>query len=84
MASEKRTQVTLKFEPDGNERVPARFRLERHTTKQLRRRHGENFYDDSTQPDYHIREVLAVLTRREVSNLIADGVDWLAYGEEDA
>lgn len=80
-----RTTITHKFEPapfpeDG---VPALFRLIRTTDHESRRTDRELWKLDTSVTPYTEREVVATLTRRQVSELIADGADWLAWGGED-
>jgi hypothetical protein len=84
MAAQKRDFVERKFNPvnEGDEHdPPARFNLEEHTARQTRRTDREIWRDEAGT---HKRVVLGVFTRREVSALVADGADWLAYlGEDD-
>jgi hypothetical protein len=81
-----RTLRELKFEPEGPE-VPGAiksFRLELRTTRQSRRTPRENWQQDTSVPmPAHVRTPLAEgLSRRELSELIAEAADWLAYIEE--
>jgi hypothetical protein len=84
MAAQKRDFVERKFNPtnEGDEHdPPARFNLEEHTARQTRRTDREIWRDEAGT---YKRVVLGVFTRREVSALVADGADWLAYlGEDD-
>ena len=78
-----RDRVTHKFEPVGDEKVPARYRLVRTTDHEVRRRDGELWKLDTSRTPYTERAVVAEFTRRQLAELIADGADWLAYGGED-
>ena len=83
MAREFRDVVKIRFDPAGEEEPGAikLFNLIKITTHQYKARAGGQWLTD---PERYLddREVLAEgLTRRQVCDLIADGVDWLTYVE---
>ena len=79
---ETRTNITHKFEPVGDDTVPARYDLVRITDHEARRSSRELWRLNTDVTPYHERDVIATFTRHQLSALIADGVDWLAYVEE--
>ena len=77
-----RIRHETRFEPVGDARVPAAFVLVRTDTPETRRTDRELWRWDTRQAI--TRTELGTFTRRQVSELIADGADWLAYGGEDS
>lgn len=78
-----RIRVTYKFEPAGDEKVPARYQLIRTTEYEARRTDRELWRLDIRRTLNYTREPVAEFTRRQLAELIADGTDWLAYDGKD-
>lgn len=81
-----RTTSRVRFEPtgDANEAPPRAFALLRETEHQARRSERESWYQDSNYSGPNPqREILAELNRVQLRELLADGVDWLAYISDD-
>jgi hypothetical protein len=78
---ETRTAITHKIEPEGGTdgELPLHFALVRHTEQEARRSQREIWRQDSEHPQPVLDEKLTVLGRRELSDLLALGADWLAY-----
>jgi hypothetical protein len=78
-----RTTIKHRFEPVGDDKVPARYQLIRETDHEIRRSDREIWKLNTDVTPYHERDVVAEFTRRQLAELIADGADWLAYGGDD-
>jgi hypothetical protein len=82
--AEKRTRTEIRFEPEGPE-VPgpiASFRLAQIEHDEIRPVAGRGAWH---QDEWSRSTVLASgLTRRQVSQIVADGADWLAYLEGES
>lgn len=79
---EQRVRTYFELNPADKEQVPQSWKLLRVSVHERRRSVREQWYKDSTVADNPVRDEIAVMSRNQITKLIGEAADALAYTGE--